>query len=203
MEREGKIACVILAAGMAKRFGSTKQLAKLGKSGKSLVQTAVDVANESKASYVLLVLGHDASEIMAELNLGRAQVILNKEFESGLASSIRTAISNIPSDCVAAIFMVADQPELTHAILNNLITVFRTSHSQGEKHARIFALSASGEPKNPVLIVSELFPLLAELKGDTGARDIIRSRPGEVRLIEVENSSVFTDVDVPPAQKAK
>jgi molybdenum cofactor cytidylyltransferase len=193
---ERKIACVVLAAGMAKRFGSTKQLAKLGPLGESLVQTAVNTANESKASYVLLVLGYDASAITAELKLGRAQIVFNKDFESGMSSSVRAAVSNLPGDCAGAIFMVADQPNVTPEVLNRLIVQFSASRSF--ERARIFALSHNGEPKNPVLISSDLFPELLKLKGDIGAREIIRSRPGEVFLIEMGESDIFTDIDTPP-----
>jgi molybdenum cofactor cytidylyltransferase len=193
-----KVACVVLAAGMSRRFGSPKQLAKLGKSGQSLLQTAIDVANQSKASYVLLVLGFDASEIAAELKLGRAQVVLNKDFESGLSSSVRTGVANLPEDCAAAVFMVADQPNLTSDILNRLIEKFQSQTRDPKNLSQIFAVAHRGEPKNPVLIKSELFPMLAELKGDVGARELIRRLSGKVSLVEVDDEMVFADIDVPP-----
>lgn len=198
MESERKVACVILAAGMAKRFGSTKQLAKLGKSGQTLVQTAVEVANGSKAAYVILVLGHDSSAIAADLKLGRTQIVLNKEFESGLSSSIRAAVANMPADCKAAIFMVADQPNLTAEILDRLINCYYSSLVTGKQTPKIFALTENSEPKNPMLIVSDLFPALQNLKGDVGAREIVRTHRNELTLVKIDDPRVFLDIDVFP-----
>ncbi len=199
MISETKIACVVLAAGMAKRFGSTKQLAELGSAGQTLVQTAVNAAVGSRSSYVLLILGHDASEIVARLRPGRAQIILNREYETGIASSVRASISNIPSDSSAAIFMVADQPKVTSEILNQLIDSYYSSLTDRKSNApKIFALSQKGEPRNPVLITSDLFQQLLALKGDVGAREIIRSHTRDLRLIEVEDPAVFEDIDVSP-----
>jgi molybdenum cofactor cytidylyltransferase len=196
MGKGATIACVVLAAGMAKRFGSTKQLAALGRSGKTLVQNAVDVANESRAAYVFLVLGHDASEIATGLKLGRAQIVLNKDYETGLSSSVKASIANIPSDCRGAIFMVADQPNLTREILNRLIESFEVDSRSGNEK-KIYALSHGKEPRNPVLIASELFPKLQELSGDIGARDVVRRNSEDVKLVEVSDSAVFTDIDTP------
>jgi molybdenum cofactor cytidylyltransferase len=199
MSSERKTACAVLAAGMGKRFGSTKQLAELGDAGQTLVQTALNAAVGSRSSYVLLTLGHDASKIVARLSLGRAQIVLNKEYETGIASSVRASVSNIPADSSAAIFMVADQPKVTSEILNQLIDSYHSSLSeQKSKTPKIFALSQSGEPRNPVLITSDLFPELLDLKGDVGAREIILSHRRDLKLIEVEDPAVFEDIDVAP-----
>ncbi len=189
------IACVVLAAGLSKRFGSSKQLAKIGKSGKSLIQNSVDIANGSKSEYVLLVLGHDASEIMNELSLGRAQLILNKDYESGLSSSLRAALSNLPGECKAAVFMVADQPNLTSSIVDRLIDAFSTQSKT--RAAKIVALSFQGEPRNPVLISSDLFTELSQLTGDVGAREILRNHRNESKLVEVGDPRIFLDLDTP------
>jgi molybdenum cofactor cytidylyltransferase len=76
------IACIVLAAGSAVRFGGVKQLAEFH--GKPLVKSAVETANESSVDYVLLVVGNHSSEILEKVQLGRAQVIYNRDFETGI-----------------------------------------------------------------------------------------------------------------------
>lgn len=187
MDTREKIACIVLAAGSSVRFGSPKQLAEFR--GKELVQIAIDEADNSSADYVFLVLGKSSSEILEKLLLGRAQVVLNKDFEQGIASSIKCGLSNLPDDSAGVIIMVADQPFLRAQHLNMLIDEFK-NRSPG----RIIALSFEGEPRNPVFVPSEMFDLLEDLRGDQGAKMLVRKDPKTV-LLEISDSRVFFDVD--------
>jgi len=186
MSRPGKIACIVLAAGLSKRFGSPKQLAKF--EGKNLIQIAINQANGSTADYVFLVLGNSSSEILEKISLGRAQVIFNKDFAKGISTSIRSGISNLPGDCDAAIIMVADQPFLTSRHLDLMITESK------KIPGRIVALSSKGEPRNPVLVPKEMFRELERLEGDAGARTMVRDNP-KTLLVEITDPEVFVDVD--------
>jgi molybdenum cofactor cytidylyltransferase len=124
LSKKNKVACVILAAGLSKRFGGVKQLARLKEDGPPLVQKALDTANASSAEYVILVLGQAASEIAAETTLGRAALVYNKDFANGLSSSLKCGLSNVPEDSGAVLFMVADQPYLTSGILDEMIDIY-------------------------------------------------------------------------------
>lgn len=186
------MACVILAAGMSYRFHATKQLAKLPDSGKTLIQNAVDIANGSKCDYLIVVLGHGASRIMKKLNPGRAQIILNREYELGLSSSIRASISNLPGDCSAAVLMVADQPFLNSRLINKLVETLQVPDG-GRKD--LASLAFQNEPRNPVIFSRKLFPSLLSLGGDRGAKDIVKANLKHARLINVSDPLVFLDID--------
>ncbi|MDG6996632.1 MAG: NTP transferase domain-containing protein [Nitrososphaerota archaeon] len=182
-----KVACAILAAGMSVRFDGIKQLVELR--GKPLVQYAIDAANASTANYVFLIVGAHSDQILAKVNLGRAQPLLNKDFRRGLSTSIRCAISNIPPDSDAVMFMVADQPFVEPFHLNLLISEYRKTR------APIVALSEGNEPRNPVLIGSQLYPELQKLVGDVGARQIVGRYLDRVRLVRIEDKRAFLDID--------
>lgn len=185
------VACIILAAGLSSRFGSEKLVASFGPIGKSLIQNAVDVANGSKSNYVLLVLGHKSDEVMEKLKLGRAQMVLNKDFRRGLSTSIRTGISNVPGDCEGAILMVADQPFLSTRLLDRLIDAFRRKKAK----AKIICLSFKGEPRNPALFSKEYFPKLNSISKDHGAKQVIAKHMQDATLINVDDERVFLDID--------
>ena len=188
----GKIACVVLAAGTSSRFGPPKQLAKLMPKGKTLIQNAVDVANGSKrVDYVFVILGYNSSEIMEKLKMGNGQVLLNKDFKRGLSTSIRTAISNVPDDCDAVVFMVADQPFLKSKHIDLLIDSFRKSSGK----TQIAALSYEDNPQNPAIFAREMFSKLAKIKGDKGAREIVKAKGSESLLVNVKDPHVFLDID--------
>ena len=184
---QGKIACIILASGMSIRFGKIKLLYKF--QGKPLLQWSIDTANDSMADYVILVVGAYAAKILGKVQTERAQVVLNKNFKEGQSSSIKCGISNLPRDCSAAILMVADQPFIKSEYLDELIRVFKKG-----KRTKIVALSKGKEARNPVLVRRELFPQLLELKGDAGARSIVR-RSSRLQLVPVADPKAFFDVD--------
>ena len=182
-----KVASIILAAGSSVRFGGSKQLATLN--GKPLLQYALDAANDSSVKYVFVVVGDYSEQILEKVKLGRAQVLYNPDFKMGIASSIRAGLNNLPDDTSAVIIMVADQPFLRTEHLEKMISRFK---AEGEK--KIVALSQDGEPRNPALLPRELFPSLKGLQGDAGARDIVK-KSDRVSLLEVDDASVFSDVD--------
>jgi len=181
-----KIACIVLAAGSAVRFGSPKQLAELH--GRSLIQIAIDTANSSQVDYVFLVLGNSSSEILQNLRLGRAQVVLNKNYQEGISTSIKSGVANLPDDVSGAIVMVADQPYLTSHYVDLLIDGFR------ESPENIIALSSGGEARNPVIIPCSLLSVLEKLEGDEGARAVVKNNPKTI-LLEVSDPKVLVDVD--------
>jgi len=183
------IACIILGAGRSSRFGgNAKQLAEFD--GKPLLQRAIDTASSSFADYVILVVGANSSTILERIQPGRAQVVFNKDYKSGIASSIRAGLSDLPEDCGAAIIMVGDQPFLSADHLNEMIRRFR-----GELGRKpVVALAYRGQPRNPVLVPSEYFPAIESLMGDIGAREIVRNA-AYLQLIEVDDAKVFADID--------
>jgi len=183
------VACVILAAGMSKRFGEVKQLAEI-QVNKPIVQNAVDIANASRADQIILVVGSNSSKILAKVNLGRAQTVLNRNFKDGLSTSVKAGLESVPPDCLGALFMVADQPFLTSHILNKMIDTFATS-----KCKQMVALSTNGEPRNPVLIPRGQFEEVSKLFGDIGAREVVRAHLSEAMLINVDDENVFLDID--------
>ena len=190
-ELDSRVACIILAAGMAKRFGGVKQLVEI--KGKSLLQRALDAANNSVADYVVLIVGSNSSDILSKIDLGRAQVVLNKNFARGQSTSIKCGITNLPEDCAGAIVMVADQPFVKSTHLNKIIRAFKNG-----KQSEVVILSHLGEPRNPVLIPKKLFPKLLKLRGDVGARATIRGY-SKLRLVEITDKKVFLDVDTKQA----
>ena len=86
-------AIVILAAGISSRLGSPKQLLEFD--GKTLLQHAIDTALATGCPKVMVVLGARAEMLKPELANQPIQVLENKNWQEGMASSIRYALKNI------------------------------------------------------------------------------------------------------------
>ena len=83
MPHKKQTAGVILAAGMSKRFGQPKQLAKLG--SKYLLEWVLDSALASRLARVVLVVGHEHPKIIqalgSKINQSRLQVVINDRYQ--------------------------------------------------------------------------------------------------------------------------
>ena len=82
---------IVLAAGASTRMGAPKQLLEWG--GNSLVVRSVEAALGSGAQTVFVVLGSDAGLVQEPLAGLPAIAVLNPDWTSGMASSVRVGLS--------------------------------------------------------------------------------------------------------------
>ena len=114
---------ILLAAGSSGRLGKPKQLLKY--KGKSLLQYLIDQAKDSSANCIVVVMGANAEVVLAVLQTDKIHMVQNNDWKEGMASSIRCGINEVQKinpATDAAILMVCDQPFVTTALLNDLIT---------------------------------------------------------------------------------
>ena len=179
---------IILAAGASSRLGSPKQL--LSFSGATLLQHSIEAAQSSDASSVIVVLGANAELIKSEINHTAATIIVNPGWKEGMASTIHFGLQTLVEmqpQTEAAIFMVADQPFVTAALLNNLMELIRNEQRSivASKYGSTFG--------TPVLFVRKFFPELMELTGDTGAKSLVRKYLNEVSFVSFPEGEIDID----------
>jgi len=177
---------VVLAAGGSTRFGSPKQLVRF--QGKLLLHRVLAAAAEVAAP-VTLVLGAQAAEIAAIVPSGRATVLVNRDWEEGIASSLRTAVRALPGACDGVLILLADQPLVAAASLSPLAAAWRRSPRQ------IVASRYSGVVGVPAIFPRWCFTDLCDLRGDQGARALISRYPNHVQALPHPEAAV--DIDQP------
>jgi molybdenum cofactor cytidylyltransferase len=178
---------IVLAAGNSSRFGSAKQLAKIG--GRPLLHTAVARAVEVAGSSVIVVLGAHAAELSPLLKHSPGSVVINREWSEGLASSIRAGVNRLPSSCSGVMLVLADQVAVTAEDLKRLAGAWR---QQPDYIAAALYGTTVGVP---AIFPRPLFRELTELRGDVGARVLMRRNPD--RIVRVPMESAALDVDTP------
>ena len=181
-----RVAAVVLAAGGGLRFGSQKLLAPLG--DRPLLQHALDAANGSSLSPIVLVLGADADAIAAGVRSGRARLVRNPDHATGQASSLKAGLRALEmSD--AAVVVLGDQPNVTAALLDALVAAQRSSG------APAVVCAQDGRRSPPTLLHRDLWEEVLGLRGDTGAREVLARRP-DVAVFEVADGLArLDDVD--------
>ena len=178
---------MILAAGESRRFAGESKLGATLHT-KPLAQFAIDAANASSASDVILVVGHRADELLRGLSLGRARVVRNPDYAAGQSTSLRSGI-RAAGDADAAIVLLADQPGVTAALVDALIA------RQRETGAVAVISSRDGRRSPPALLHRALWPAIDALRGDVGARELLAGRDDLVVLDVPPILASLDDVD--------
>ena len=178
---------LVLAAGASRRFGSPKQLARIG--GHSLLQRAIANATDSVGSSVTVVLGAHAAAIAQTLPPGSASLLINRDWQEGIASSIRLGVQRLPGACDGVMLVLADQPLVGSQMLQRLITAWRRQPRQ------IIASHYSSVTGVPAVFPRWCFPDLLSLRGDQGARVLLRRYAQHV--IRLAHPEAAIDIDYP------
>lgn len=184
---EGRVAGVLLAAGRSARLGRPKQLLDLG--GRPLLRRTLDQALASLLDPVIVVLGHEAAAILMALGDHSALVVVNERFADGQATSLAAGIAALPDGLDAAMVLLGDQPGVGPDVIDAVVAAWR------ESRPPIAMPEYGGTLGNPVLFRSDLFPALLALRGDEGARSLVRARQPEVLMVPVPYPSPPPDVD--------
>jgi molybdenum cofactor cytidylyltransferase len=156
------IGAVVLAAGASTRLGEPKQLVVIG--GETLLERTVRTARATGCEPVVVVLGAAAERIRKQCDLGDAVVVVNDAWPEGMASSVRVGIGALPP-VDGAVLMTCDQPAVTAEHLQALMLM-----ASGEVTASAYA----GRRGVPAYFPAAAFAELMELRGDAGARDLLR-----------------------------
>jgi molybdenum cofactor cytidylyltransferase len=178
---------VVLAAGASTRFGSPKQLVRLN--GRPLLHLAVSRAVEVAGQAVTVVLGANAAVLAPLLRHTPAAVIVNRDWAEGMGSSVRAGVSRVPATADAVLLMLADQPAVTAEDLRRLVGTWRRQPQS------IVAAHYDGIAGVPAIFPREDFRALTGLRGDTGARALLKRGGG--RVVRVPLQAAAIDIDTP------
>jgi molybdenum cofactor cytidylyltransferase len=198
-------AAAVLAAGRGSRLGGDASKPLLDWRGRPLVAWAVDAAVASGLRPVVVVVGYRGDEVRAVISRtsrtspgndpvnsemfadGGVIVVDNPEWEEGIASSLRAALTALDpiAEVDAVAVGLADQP------LVGAAAYARLAASEGA--APIRAATYEGRPGNPVVLARSLWPEAMRLRGDSGARTLMRD--GAVDRIECGDTGSAADID--------
>jgi molybdenum cofactor cytidylyltransferase len=184
---EEALHAIVLAAGASSRFGSPKQLVRIG--DRPLLSLVAGRAAEVVGHALIVVLGARAAELSPLLRHCPGSVLINRSWREGLASSIRAGIARLPSSCAGVMLVLADQACVTAEDLRRLAGVWR------RQPLSIAAARYGATVGVPAIFPRHLFAELSDLKGDVGARLLLKRHAD--RLVKVPMASAAFDLDTP------
>ncbi len=180
---------IVLAAGRSSRFeGGHKLLADIG--GQPLIRRTLEAAAASNVDNIVLVV---APETEAALRLaagdGRWSITVNTEAARGLSTSLRAGLAALPQNILGALVILADMPGLTPGLIARLLA--RAAEYPG---SIVYPLTGQGQQGHPVFWPADIFPEFADLRGDQGAKPLLRRHAHRIVTIPADESAAI-DID--------
>ncbi len=187
------IATIILAAGESLRLKKEpKQL--INYKGRSLLRRTIDAALLARRddAPVIVVLGAYKDQIMPTLAGLPITIVDNLNWESGVASSIRTGLAALfllDPKAEATFLLNTDQPHVSAGLLVHMVELLRKSK------LGLVACRYNGNRNLPALFTRPYFETLLQLTGDRSPRwELVRYRAD---CAEVPFEAGAVDIDAP------
>jgi len=184
-EQASGLHAAILAAGPGTRFEGIKPLVRLH--GEPVLHELVANVAFVVGQSVTVVLGAHAREIAPALRQRAISIALNRGWEEGIASSVRTAVHSAPPGSSALLLMLADQVAVTADDLKRL-------HASWRRHPILIAAALyQGAPGLPAIFPRWAFTDLLALRGERDPRGVLRKNIDRVVRVPMSNAGLDLD----------
>jgi molybdenum cofactor cytidylyltransferase len=187
----GRIVGVLLAAGRGERFGGGKLVALLPAGPNAGVAVGVAACRSLRAAVdeVIAVVRPGDPSLAASLSREGARVVVAPRADEGMGASLAAGIAAAEG---ADGFVVAlgDMPWVAPATIRAVVQALRSG-------ASIAAPRYHGRRGHPVGFAAAHRAELVALAGDQRARTIVEANASLVTFVDVDDTGVLADVDVP------
>ena len=175
---------LVLAAGGSRRLGRPKQL--LPYRGRTLLGHVLGVARAAPLDQLVVAIGGHADEVRGAVDLGGADVVVNRDYGEGCSSSIAAALGAVDARADVLVLLLGDQPGVTPASVEALL--------RGRGEAPLAACRYDDGRGHPLAFARSVFGDLAALHGDKGVWKLLDRRADEVADVRVPGP-IPRDVD--------
>ena len=183
------ISSILLAAGQSKRMqGENKLLKKYKK--KYLINHILKSLIKSKVNKIIIVLGYENKKIKKiALKSKKIIFVVNSQYLKGISTSIKCGLKKISKKNIGFLIAHADMPLVSKTILNALCSALKN------KNEEIFIPVYKKRIGNPLAFKYSMIKSLKRIKGDRGAKKLIRSNQSKIKLMKMKSKSILIDFD--------
>ena len=183
------IKAILLAAGQSKRMKSENKLIKLYKN-KPLINYSLNVLTKSKVNKIVIVLGHQHKELKKIIKKNKKIIFTyNKNYKQGMASSIKTGLKKISKNDKGFIVAQSDMPFVKQSDINKIC------RSINSKKFLVHALKYKNRVGNPIGFDSSLIKKFKNIKGQFGAKFMVKRLKNRTNFIKTKSIKSFKDFD--------
>ena len=183
------IKAILLAAGQSKRMKSENKLIKLYKN-KPLINYSLNVLTKSKVNKIIIVLGHQHKDLKKIIKKNKKIIFTyNKNYQKGMASSIKRGLKKISKNDKGFIIAQSDMPFVKQSDINKIC------RSINSKKFLVHALKYKNRVGNPIGFDSSLIKKFKNIKGQFGAKFMVKRLKNRTNFINTNNPKSFKDFD--------
>ena len=181
------ISAILLAAGQSKRMNGENKLTKEIQ-GSPLIKLSVKNILASSIDELIVVLGYQ-KEIIEKLidKNEKIKFAYNREFKTGMASSIKVGVDNLSKKTEAFFVCLADMPFINKDVYDQLIKL--------KNKKEIIVPTYKGIQGNPVLFNKSMKKKIMTISGDNGAKKILEQNKNKLFNCETNNGSITENLN--------
>ena len=179
------ISSILLAAGQSKRMnGENKLIKKIH--GIPLIKHSVKNILTSSIDELIIVLGYQEEIIKKIIDKdSKIKFVFNKDFETGMASSIKTGLVHLSEKTKAFFICLADMPMVNKDIYNQLIKF--------KDKSEIIVPTYKGQQGNPILFLISMKEKIMNIQGDVGAKKILELNKDKIMSVQIDDQGITKD----------
>ena len=183
------IKAILLAAGQSKRLKSENKLIKLYKK-KPLINHSLNALHKSKVNKIIVVLGHQKKELQKIIKRNNKNIFTyNKEYKKGMASSIKVGLTKVNKKDKGFIIVQSDMPFIKSSDINKIYNSIKS------KKYLVHVLKYRNRVGNPIGFDISIMKKFKKIKGDVGAKFMVKRLKKETKFIKINNLKSFKDFD--------
>jgi len=176
------ISAILLAAGQSKRMDGENKLTKEIQ-GTPLIKHSVKNILASSIDELIVVLGYQKEIIEKIIDKNeKVKFVFNKNFENGMAFSIKTGLNHLSKKTEAFFICLGDMPMINHDIYNQLI--------KSKDNKEIIVPTYKRQQGNPVLFDKSMKEKVIDVSGDVGAKKILELNKDKILNLEINDQSI-------------
>ena len=180
---------ILLAAGQSKRLKNENKLIKIFKN-KPLIHHALISAKNSKISKIIIVLGCQHKDVKKKIKKNKKITFVhNKNYKNGISSSIKAGLNKISKKDKGFIILQSDMPFVKTTDINKIY------NSIIRKKYLVHALKYKNRIGNPIGFDISFLNKIKKIKGNIGAKYIVKRLKNSTNYIKVSSEKVFKDFD--------
>ena len=179
------ISAILLAAGQSKRMNGENKFTKKIQ-GIPLIKHSIKNILFSSIDELIVVLGYQKEIIEKLINKHKKiKFVFNKDFESGMASSIKTGLNNLSKKTEAFFICLGDMPLINQDVYNQLI--------RSRNNKEIIVPTYKGQQGNPILFSKSMKSIIISIEGDIGAKKILEQNKDKILKVKIDNINITKD----------
>ena len=180
---------IFLAAGQSKRLKNQNKLLKKFKN-KELILHSIKSIQKSKINQIIIVLGYQSNEIKKLIKKNKKiKFVFNKKYKYGMSSSIKVGLKKVNKEDRGFIILQSDMPFVKTSDINKIYKSIK------RKKYLVHALKYKNRIGNPIGFDISILKKFKKIKGNVGAKYMVKRLNHSTNFIKVSSEKVFKDFD--------